>query len=125
MKENIKLNFATTKWPLISGFDFIKKDPSCWKKYFLGKKFFLLICVNKTFFPQIKFCAKICFKIIRSWDILDFSDFTVPNIVIQVKTIKNTGTKKDEENFTHSFWDNYLRKLSRQIFARRDEIVEN
>ena len=56
---------------------------------------------------------------------VDFSDFTVPNIVIHNKTIKKTGTKKDEQNPTHSFWDNYLRKLSRQIFATKDEIVEN
>lgn len=56
---------------------------------------------------------------------LDFSDFTVPNIVIHNKPIKKTGTKKDEKNPTHSFWDNYLRKVSSHIFARKDEIVKN
>ena len=41
-------------------------------------------------------------------DILSFVDFTVPKIVLYSKIINKMWTKKDQENSTHCFGDNYL-----------------
>ena len=55
---------------------------------------------------------------------LDFGDFTVPKLVIHNKTINKTFTKKHLENPKHCFWDDYIRKLPREISARRGKTVE-
>ena len=55
------------------------------------------------------------FKINRSLNILDFSDFTFPKFVMHNKIINKTGSKKYPGNSRHCFWHDYLRKLSREI----------
>ena len=65
------------------------------------------------------------FKINGSLGLLDFSDYTVPKFVIYNKVINKTRTKKDQENSTHCFLDDYVRKLSGEISARKDETVES
>ena len=56
---------------------------------------------------------------------LDFGDFTVPKLVIHNKIIYKTITKKHLEDSKHCFWDDYLRKLSREFSARRDKTMES
>ena len=64
-------------------------------------------------------------KINGSLDILTFSVFVVAKFVVHNKIINKTQTKKEQENSTHGFWDDYLRKLSREISPRKDGTVES
>ena len=50
----------------------------------------------------------ISFKLNGSQDILNFVDFMVPETALHNETINKTRKKNDQENFAHSFGDNYL-----------------
>ena len=99
---------------------------NCNKLQSLKNLFFEKNCF--CFFVAVKSskqCPKIWFKKNESWDILDFNDFKFSKLIIHNKIINKNRMKKDPENSTHCFWDNYFRKLSREISAKKDETVES
>ena len=65
------------------------------------------------------------FKLNGSLNILNFSDLKFPKFVMHKKVVNKTGLGKDPENSTQCFWDNYHRKLFREISSRKDETVES
>ena len=87
-----------------SGFVVAKKAPNLWKKFFLKKNFFQLICADMIF--------KTCGIFLNKWfsRYLSLGDFKVISILIvfQNKISNETRLTKSQENSAHRIGDNYL-----------------